>query len=361
MSVTKYTADGRTWYRVAAWVHEGGRRRLKRQGRIPTREQAEKLAKSWAADSIDGKWFDRAADLRMTVAEVWDIYSASSARLDSHASDCSRAAHLVRHLGAQPAASLSRADVDAYRAKRLGETTRRGGPPSPATLDREVELLVRALGYATECRKLRANPLEGTPLLRRPNVRKSVLSETTFQAGLRRVADDPRSAWQVPVLLVAFDTGMRIGEVLGLRRDRIDWQTGRLELVEDETKTEEPRIVYLSARALAALRELPAHVKSPLLFWTAEKGGKVKQRSPPRRGFKSAFGADVWVHDLRRSFITNARKKGVAESVVMKMSGHKTASVFRRYNIVDEQDVRDAQAQLEAGRGERLDPSTKKA
>jgi integrase len=44
----------------------------------------------------------------------------------------------------------------------------------------------------------------------------------------------------------------------------------------------------------------------------------------------------VWVHDLRRSFVTLARRSGLPESVVARFSGHRTAAVFKRYNIVEE-------------------------
>lgn len=53
---------------------------------------------------------------------------------------------------------------------------------------------------------------------------------------------------------------------------------------------------------------------------------------------------------LWRSFITGARRQGVDQATIMRMSGHKTESVFRRYNIVDEDDVREAQKRLEKGR-----------
>ncbi len=56
----------------------------------------------------------------------------------------------------------------------------------------------------------------------------------------------------------------------------------------------------------------------------------------------------MWFHDLRRGFVTRARRLGVPESVVMRMSGHRTRAVFDRYNIVSEGDLRDAVARIEA-------------
>ena len=53
---------------------------------------------------------------------------------------------------------------------------------------------------------------------------------------------------------------------------------------------------------------------------------------------------------MRRGFITNTRERGVPESVVMKMSGHKTRNTFDRYNIVDDAEVKAAVALIKAAR-----------
>jgi len=49
-------------------------------------------------------------------------------------------------------------------------------------------------------------------------------------------------------------------------------------------------------------------------------------------------------HDFRRAAVRNLERAGVPRSVVMKLTGHKTESVYRRYAIADERDLRIAVA-----------------
>jgi integrase len=136
---------------------------------------------------------------------------------------------------------------------------------------------------------------------------------------------------------------MRKSEVLNLRWSQLDLAAGAVRLEAADTKTEEPRVVYLTERVLAMLAELP---RSGEFAFPNPATGRPRQdiQSAVERGRDASGLAGVWVHDLRRSFVTQARRSGLPESVVARFSGHRTAAVFKRHNIVEEQDIKVAVA-----------------
>ena len=74
--------------------------------------------------------------------------------------------------------------------------------------------------------------------------------------------------------------------------------------------------------------------------WTSSIPSSFPTASATAREAAGLTG--VWVHDLRRSFVTLASRSGLPESVVARFSGHRTEAVFKRYNIVEEQDLKSA-------------------
>jgi integrase len=355
MAVYRYTTQsGEAFFMVRTWLKErDGRLRQFVKRRIPTREQAKALEATRKREAFDGRYFpERHVTIkRVTVADAWKAYEPKAKR-DNRAfksADRCRSAHVLEHLGSRVVADLSLADIEAYRGLRLAQKTKRGGPPSSGTLDRELELLKRLLNYAAACGQIPQNPIASVKLLGRGNIRRVVVPEDAFERVLAKA--DPHLR---PILLVAYTTGMRRGEILNLRwkgevdASGLDLKAGVIRLAGSDTKTDEPRVVYLTSRASAALREVPRHLKSPYVFTNPETGKPWREvRKAWRRACKGAGLEGVWFHDLRRSFITIARRKGIAQSVVRRFSGHKTDAVFKRYDIVEEEDLKAAAKRLE--------------
>ena len=347
MGVIKYAVRGKTYWKIDEWLAgpDGIPHRV-RQSKIPTREQAMALAAKLRADAFEGRFFNRLKVPKLTVRQLWEDWKPISERdKDSWRDDVSRAKPILVHLGSRVAANLNQRDIDEYRTLRLAELTRRGGPPSPATLDRELAMLKRIFSYAVECGRLESSPIVHVKLLRKPNVRQVAIDEETFAELLAAASPELK-----PVLVVAYDTGMRKGEILNLRRSQVDLKAGSVRLGAEDTKTNRARTIYLTARALDVLKRLPRQLRSEHIFANPQTG---KPWTDLKRSFDAARDAigrtDLWFHDLRRSFVTNARRRGVPESVVMRMSGHRTRSVFDRYNVIEDEDVRAAVKVIENG------------
>ena len=62
-------------------------------------------------------------------------------------------------------------------------------------------------------------------------------------------------------------------------------------------------------------------------------------------------------YNLRRTAVRNLRPAGVAESVIMKITGHRTRGIFERYNITDQSDTREAGSLAEEYRAKEHDPN----
>jgi integrase len=361
MGVDKYQVHGITYYRIDEWLTRSDGPPVRfRKKKIPTREQAFALVAKKKAEAFEGRFFDKVKSCTTTVAEVWTTYQPISQRdNDTWLTDKGRAAHLLEHLGTRRAAHLTQEDVDRYRRVRLEETTPRGTKPAPATLDREVELLKRMLNYSVTCRKLPSNPIARVPLLRRPNVRRRMITEKQFQTLLGRLEVEPKDtpyAARVKtvfraVVITAFDTGERKMEILNLRRSQLHLKEGFIDLAPEDTKTEEGRPVYLTRRTIAALEALPADLRSEHVFINPETGRPYRDIRKLWVKYRAEAGisADTWFHDYRRSYATNARRLGIDERTIMRQTGHKTRSAFDRYNIVDDSDQRAAVAKYEAG------------
>jgi ABC transporter substrate binding protein/Phage integrase family len=150
-------------------------------------------------------------------------------------------------------------------------------------------------------------------------------------------------------------TGSRKNEVVTLAWSNVDRTRGLITIAREHSKNAEPRVIPLTP-ALAAIIERrwkartitrpEGTVLADLVFH--RDGAPVGSfRKAWASAYKAAGPPGLLFHDLRRSAVRNFERAGVSQAVVMKITGHKTASVYRRYRIVDERDVREALTKTE--------------
>jgi len=335
VGVRSYMARGRRKWMVDEWIRleNGAPYRIRKRG-YKTKQEAMTALHKEIDEALSTSGFRSQLRKQLTVEEAWEIYKPVSERDNrSFKTDEGRAKHVVTHLGKTKIGHLTQHHIDQYRNLRKGEKTYSGGSPAPATLDRELELLKRVLNYCVKCRFIRENPIADVQLLNVPNVRKICINEVQFQSLL--VNADSRLQ---PILQVAFDTGMRLDEVLSLRRNQIDLKGENIILNHDDTKTRKPRIVPMTSRVVEVLSEdIPTPIRDDdYIFKNPNTGDRWKDIRKMLKSAVQKAGLDgLWFHDMRRSFSTDGVRAGVPETVLMKTTGHKTLSSFMRYNIID--------------------------
>ena len=152
--------------------------------------------------------------------------------------------------------------------------------------------------------------------------------------------------WQ-DILDLAYYSGWRKNEILGLTWDEIDEAGGVIRLSPARSKTLVGRILPISqpiAEALAR-RRARRDPDSPLVFH--RDGIPVRRwRTAWRTACQAAGVPTRFLHDCRRTAARNLIRASVPERVAMLLTGHKSRAIFDRDNIIHEQELLDAGDQL---------------
>jgi integrase len=156
--------------------------------------------------------------------------------------------------------------------------------------------------------------------------------------------------WLRAMFEVGYTYGWRHEELLALRVRQVNLAAGTIRLEPGTTKNSEGREVSMTLPVKALLSQC-IHDKCPdECVFTREDGKPVRDfRGAWTNACAAAKVPGLLFHDLRRTAARNLRRAGVAEGVIMKIGGWKTRSVFERYAIVSQSDIRDAMTKLEAG------------
>jgi integrase len=191
------------------------------------------------------------------------------------------------------------------------------------------------------------------PTLEIRNTRQGFFEAGQCRALLGHLPEDLR-----PFVTFLSLTGWRKGEARALQWRQVDFEAGTIRLEPGTTKNDEGRLFPF--RAFPALEDVLrqqwarahalAHRTETIVPWVFHRQGA------PIGDFRKAWATACVAagtpgrmpHDFRRTAVRNLERAGVPRSVAMKLTGHKTESVYRRYAIVSETDLSVGVAKLAA-------------
>ena len=250
--------------------------------------------------------------------------------------------HLASAFAAVLAGDVTSERIAAYVAARQEAGARN------ASVNRELAALKRMYRIALKAGRLKTVPF--IPMLEERNVRKGFLRDAQYEALARETAK--AGLWLRAMFELAYTYGWRKSELTGMRCSQVDLAERTIELNPGETKNDQGRIVVMTSRVHELLSACAAGKASGDLIFTRADGSPAGNfRRTWARCTAAAGVPGLLFHDLRRSGVRNMRRHGIPEKVAMTISGHRTRSVFERYNIVDTADLAQAVEALERPTG----------
>ena len=240
------------------------------------------------------------------------------------------------------AVELTADRVERYVADRLA------AGKAPATVNRELQLLKQAFTLARRQGRVTQVPL--VPSLREDNAREGFFEADEFERVVRHLPEPVDD-----IARFAYFTGWRKGEILLLRWQSVDRRAREVRL--RTSKSGHGRMLPLDgalweliARRWAARRYVATDGVTALSEYVFHRRGR------PLVDFKRAWASACakaetptkLFHDLRRTAVRNMIRAGVPQSVAMAISGHRTVSMFLRYNITSDEDLRQALRRTQA-------------
>jgi len=322
------------------WV---GGKPLKRSSRATSRAGASKQLEHWKAQIRQGTYVPDADQTRFDdlVTLLLDEYRANGRKSLGRAEAAGD--HLKGFFTGWRAQAISTDRILAYVRHRQQQHA------ANATINRELAALKRMFRLGERAGQIVRRPF--IDLLQEHNARTGFFERDEFDAVRAHLPDDLQ-----PVSTVAYLTGWRVkSEILTRQWAHVDFQSGWLRLEPGETKNREGRQFPLTPALRAVLerqRERTRAVEQAtgtIIPWIFHRSGT------PIKSFRRAWVTactkagvpDRIPHDFRRTAVRNLERAGVPRSTAMKMVGHKTESIYRRYAIVDEAMLKEGAAKLQ--------------
>jgi len=314
------------------WVQYYRNGKAYRESAHSTKEHdARKLLKTKLAQIALGRFVEPSSEritLRQLTDDLLNDYRVNNKRSLNRMENAID--HLLKYFLDDRVLSITTDRIRAYISHRQGEKAEN------ATINRELAALKRAFTLGVQAQKLHTRPY--IPTLQENNIRKGFFEHGDFVAVRDKLPDHLK-----PVVTFLYYTGCRKGEALSLEWRQVDMDNQVVRFDPGTTKNSEGRVLFLDGELLESIQG--QHQNKMLLCPNVfhNKGKRIGDfRKAWNKACKAVGLSGKIPHDFRRTSVRNMIRAGVNERVAMMISGHKTRSVFDRYNIVSEQDLKEA-------------------
>ncbi len=346
-SINKHTTDnGKTTYRV----------RIRLKGYPVQTATFERLtdAKKWAqhteAAIREGRHFKTAEAKKHTFAEMVDRYIKDVLPTKPKQADkqTQQLNWWKEQIGSYLLSDVTPALIVQYRDELASGKTYRGTKRSPATVVRYMAALSHAFTITVnEWQWLEDSPMRKVKKPKESRGRVRFMDDDE-RSRLLAACKESSNEWLYLTVLLALSSGMRRGELMGLKWQDVNLKDGYLIL--HETKNGERRRVPLAGHALELIQ---AHSKvrrldTDLLFPGKTSNKPIALRRPFENALKQAEITDFRWHDLRHCTASYLAMNGASLAEIAEILGHKTLQMVKRYSHLSDSHVSNVLADMNA-------------
>jgi integrase len=317
----------------------------------------------------ENRIFDMLPEARMTFSELtgWYIELKRVRRLASYDRVVGCLANFNQVFGSRLVSSVKPMDLENYQENRQEKGA------APATIDMELSVAQTMVTKAfdndmLDGRALKAFRKVKKRLKKGSNARKRTLGMDEYLKltqgkrvvkGKGKQKDKERIKDIAPAHLralieVAFHTGMRRGELLGLQWSHIDRKNGFIRLPAEMTKERKPKSIPVNHHVEKVLSALPRALHHDHVFTFRGKPidrlGRSLQTACGHAGipYGQIVPGGFRFHDVRATFDTNMDRAGVSETCRKAIMGHSLQGMDRHYLRLDDEDLKAAMDQYTA-------------
>ena len=303
------------------WIdyYDHGRRHREKVG--PSKSLAETVLQKRKVEIAEGKFLDKKDVQKIKFEDFADEYFELHSKVNNkswESTDLTNLNALKKFFGGRYLHEITPHLIEKFKAQRIKEV-------SPARVNRLLSTLKSIYSKAILWSKFTGiNPVKQVKMFKENNTVLRFLEKEEIAKLLTNCNKQLR-----PIVIIALNTGMRLGELLNLRWRDIDIKRGIIYIY--DTKNGEKREVPINEQVKTALIRTRKHPQCEHVFSTPNGTPRKDIRTSFFTALRKSGIKSFRFHDLRHTFASHLVMSGVDLNTVRELLGHKSLKMTLRY------------------------------